>query len=69
MFYALPIFLERDNRVNSRVPCREENLPWWMEVKEVLSKYGIDENTHVTEWRREMKAKCEQWWLEELCEK
>ncbi len=39
---------------------REENLPWWMEVKEVLSKYGIDENTHVTEGRREMKVKCEQ---------
>ena len=46
-----------------------ENLPWWKEIKEVLTKYAdekeVDENTCIPD-RKARKRKCEQRWTEEV---
>ena len=43
--------------------CIAENLPWWKEMKEVLKKYGdeeeVDENACIPD-RKARKRKCEQ---------
>ena len=46
-----------------------ENLPWWKEMKEVLTKYAdeeeVDEDTCILD-RKARKRKCEQRWTEEV---
>ena len=46
-----------------------ENLPWWKEMKELLTKYAdekeVDENTCIPD-RKARKRKCEQRWTEEV---